>query len=132
MQRRIGMQLVTSFAALALLLASLGIYGVLSYFVAQHIPEIGIRMALGAQARDVQKLVIGQGMKLLMIGVAIGLIGAFVLTQQIKSLLFGVSATDPLTFAAMTLLLITVAFLACYIPARNATKVDPINALRDQ
>jgi len=128
--RRFSMLLLTVFAVAALALASLGIYGLLSYAVAQRSREIGVRIALGAQSSDVPKLVIGQGMKLAFIGVAIGLVASLALTRTMKTLLFGVSATDPLTFAAIALLLTLVALLACFVPARRATKVDPLAALR--
>jgi predicted permease len=129
-QRRLGMILLTAFAVLALLLASLGIYGVLAYFVAQHRNEIGVRLALGATPARILLLVLQKGMKLTLLGVAIGLAASFALTRLMTSLLFGVKAVDPLTFAAVPLLLAVVALLACWIPARRAAKVDPMVALR--
>ncbi|HKR14164.1 MAG TPA: ABC transporter permease [Pyrinomonadaceae bacterium] len=129
-QRRLGMILLTAFAVLALLLASLGIYGVLAYFVAQHRNEIGVRLALGATPARILLLVLRKGMALTMLGVAIGLAASFVLTRLMTSLLFGVKAVDPLTFAAVPVLLVVIALLACWIPARRAAKVDPMVALR--
>jgi putative ABC transport system permease protein len=129
-RQRFSMLLLAIFAAVALVLAAVGIYGVMSYSVAQRTREIGIRMALGAQTGTVLKLAIGYGMKLVIAGIVIGLIAAFALTRVMSTLLFGVTATDPTTFTLISLLLIAVAVLASYVPARRATRVNPIIALR--
>jgi putative ABC transport system permease protein len=131
-QRRFNLFLLGLFAAIALLLATLGIYGSISYSTRQRTNEIGVRIALGAQSVDVLRMVVGQGVAMALIGVAVGLGAAFLLTRAIKGLLFGVSPTDPLTFAAISVLLLFTAFVASLIPARRSTRVDPLVALRTE
>ena len=128
--RRFSSVLVAIFAGLALLLAAVGIYGVTSYTVSQRTQEIGLRMALGAQTHAVRRLILGQTLKLTLIGVTLGLVGSYLLAQFLASLLFGVGMYDPLTFLGVALLLITVALAASYSPARRAMRVDPMVALR--
>jgi len=128
--RKFLLALMGIFASLALLLTMIGLYGVISYLINQRTQEIGIRMALGAQAGDILRMILKQGLSMVFIGVGIGLLGAIGLTRVMSSLLFRVTAKDPMTFAAVATLLAVVAFVACYIPARRATKVDPLVALR--
>jgi putative ABC transport system permease protein len=128
--RRFNLVLIGFFGIVALLLATAGVFGVMAYSVSRRTREIGLRVALGARSRDVLTMILGQGLRTILIGVAIGFAGSLVLTRTVKSLLFGVTATDPLTFTAVILLLVAAAFLACYIPARRAAKVDPMVALR--
>ena len=128
--RRLSTSLLAAFGAAALLLAALGIYGLMAYTVAQRRHEIGIRVALGAERGDLLRLVVGQGMRLALLGIALGVAAAFALTRLLAGLLYGVSATDPLTFVLVATLLGIVALCACYLPARRATKVDPMVALR--
>jgi putative ABC transport system permease protein len=129
-QPRFRTYVLTAFAAISLMLAAIGVYGLLSYSVTQRIREIGVRMALGARPRDVLRLVVGEGMRLVAAGAAIGVAGALATSRLVSAMLFGVSAADPLTYGAVVTLLATVAFIACYIPALRAARVDPISALR--
>lgn len=127
---RFNLMLLGIFATTALLLAAVGIYGVMSYLVEQQTREIGIRSALGAKRSHILKLVIGRGVGMAFIGIVLGLVASFGLTRLIASLLYGVTALDPMVFIGVSILLLTVSVLACYIPARRATKVDPLIALR--
>jgi len=129
-QERFNVSLLGLFATIGLILAAIGIYGVMSYAVTQRTHEFGLRIALGAQMKDVLRLVIGNGMTLALIGVAIGLAGSFALTRLMTSLLFGVTPIDAPTFVTVSILLLAVALVACYIPARRAMKVNPLIALR--
>jgi predicted lysophospholipase L1 biosynthesis ABC-type transport system permease subunit len=129
-QRRFQTSLLTGFSMVALLMAAIGIYGLIQYSVATRTQEIGLRMAIGAQAGDIVRMVIGEGLALSLIGIALGLVGAWWLAQAASSLLFGVTATDPLTFMTVSLLLTAVATAASYFPARRAMTVDPVVALR--
>jgi putative ABC transport system permease protein len=131
-QPRFSMLVVGLFAVLALVLSAVGIYGVMAYAVSRRAHEIGVRMALGAGANQVLRLVIKDGMTLALTGIAVGLIGALALTRLMASLLFGIGAKDPATFVSVAIFLALVAFIACYIPARRATKVDPLVALRNE
>jgi putative ABC transport system permease protein len=131
-QERVVAQLGSFFSLFALALACLGIYGVLSFTVVQRTREIGVRIALGAQRRDVLALVVGQGLRLALLGLALGLVAALAVTRFIESLLYGVTATDPVTFVGVSLLLLVVAVLASWLPARRATKLDPMTVLRHE
>jgi putative ABC transport system permease protein len=130
--RRFNLILIGFFGIVALLLATAGVFGVMAYSVSRRTREIGVRVALGARSRDVLTMVLSQGMRTILIGVVIGIAGSLALTRAVASFLFGVTATDPLTFAGVVALLGVAALLACYIPARRATKVDPVIALRSE
>jgi putative ABC transport system permease protein len=131
-ERRISMVLLLAFAGMALLLSAIGIYGVMAYTTTQRRHEIGIRLALGADTPDVLRLVVGQGMRLVLLGLAAGLLGAWALSRILTSQLFGISAQDPVTYLAVALLLGVVALAATWLPARRATRVDPMISLRSE
>jgi putative ABC transport system permease protein len=131
-ERRFSMELVAAFALTALLLAALGIYGVISFIVSERTRDIGIRLALGAQRRNILDMVLRQGLTLAMVGAAIGLVGGVIVAHLMAGLLYGVRPTDPLTFLGVTLVLTAVALAACYIPARRAMRVNPLVALRNE
>jgi putative ABC transport system permease protein len=128
--QRLAMILLSVFSALALVLSAIGIYGVISYLTGRRTHEIGVRMALGATSADVLRLVLGEGLRITLVGVGIGIVAALGLTRLITKIIYGVGATDPITFGGVAILLTGVALLACYIPARRAMRVDPIIALR--
>jgi putative ABC transport system permease protein len=130
--RRFALELLGVFAAVALLLAAIGIYGVMSYSFSQRTHEVGIRIALGAQRLDILRLALGEGMGIVLIGLASGLAGAVIMTRFFQSMLFDVAPTDPVTFLCVSTILAGVALLACYIPAKRATRVDPLVALREE
>jgi len=130
--RRFALELLGIFAAVALMLAAIGIYGVMAYSFSQRTHEIGIRIALGAQRVDIFRMAVGEGMQLVAIGLAVGLAGGVALTRFVRTMLFDVSPSDPLTFGSISALLAAVAFVACYVPARRATRVDPLVALREE
>jgi putative ABC transport system permease protein len=131
-QARLQTHALSLFAGIALVLAAVGLYGVIAYAVTQRTREIGVRMALGAQKGAVLALVIGQGMKLAVLGVALGLAAALALTRVLRNLLYGIPPNDPATFAAVSVLLLAVALLACWLPARRASRIDPMEALRHE
>jgi ABC-type antimicrobial peptide transport system permease subunit len=131
-QRRFETSLLIAFSSVALLMAAIGIYGLIQYSIATRTREIGIRMAVGAQASEIFRMILGEGLRLSLIGLLVGLVGAFWVGRAGSSLLFGVTGTDPLTFIAVSLLLTTVATAACYFPARRAMKVEPVVALRQE
>ena len=131
-QTQFTLTLISVFAAMALVLASIGLYGVISYSVRQRTREIGVRMAFGADEKSIVRLVVRRGMALGLAGVGVGIVVAFVLTRTVSSLLYGVSAIDPVTFLAIPLVLVAVTAVASYVPARRATRVNPVEALRDE
>jgi putative ABC transport system permease protein len=131
-ERRFALEILGVFACIALLLAAIGIYGVMSYSFSRRIHEIGIRVALGAQSADILSMVLREGMQLVLFGLLAGLVGAVVLTRFLRTLLFDVTSTDPIVFTSIAALLAAVALFACYIPARRATHVDPLVALREE
>ncbi len=131
-QRRMQMNVLGTFAAMAIFLAAIGIYGVMSYWVTQRSREIGIRLALGAARGDVTGLVLGQGLKLVAVGVGVGLLGALLVTRALRTLLFNVSAADPFVFATIVVVLSATACLATYVPARRAARLDPLVTLRSE
>ena len=131
-QPRFRAMLITAFAIVALVLAGVGLYGLVSYTVAQRVPEIGVRLALGATPAQVGRLIVGQGLTLVVAGIVAGLAGALAATRLLQGLLFSVSATDPVVYSALPALLLVIAAIACYVPARRAMRVDPVGALREQ